>query len=62
MNLEANRNFLTGPIVRYEGEEFDSHLEKRSQGIDKQVTPEDIAALRKSPAILPNLPSEDRRS
>lgn len=62
MNLEANKNFLNGWIARYEGKEFDSHLEKRCQGIDKPLTLEERATIEKLQTILPNLPAEDRRS
>ena len=62
MHLEANKNFKNSWTKEYGAEEFNAHLEKRNQGIDKELTIEEINAIRKSQTILPNLFIEDRNN
>ena len=62
MNLEINRNFKTGAIMKYEGQELASHLKKRNTGIDKTLTKEEATELPKHQTILPNHPTEENLS
>ena len=62
MNLEINRNFKTGAIIKYQGQELEAHLKKRNTGIDKVLTKEEATELPEHQTILPNHPTEENLS